>query len=159
MQRKHWAIIAIVVIVAAVAVRWLLPDDTVALDEQAPDEAVVVRSGEWQDGDSVHAASGGIAIITIDGSPHLQFTDFEMTSGPDVYLYLTPSDTPRSTSDVEGDGLRIDVSTSGDPDAHLNERGSFLVPLDMDLATLDQYGAAAAWCDDFNVLFGSAALV
>ncbi len=162
MERK--LVVGIVLLVAivaiAAAVRWFVPDATVDLDEQAPNgETIVVRTGMWRDADAAHQASGTIELVTIDGVPYLEFTDFQMTSGPDVYLYLTASPDPRSTQDVEQDGIRVDAITRGDPDAHLNERGSFFVALDMDLDALAAYEGVAAWCDDFNVLFGNASLV
>ena len=57
---------------------------------------------------------------------------------------------------MEGDGVRINVVTDEHKDARLNERGTFFVALDV--PDLDRYQGVAAWCDDFNVLFGSASL-
>lgn len=167
------AVLAIVVVMAAPK---FLPKDEVVLNQEAPPSAMamdsdsmdamdgddakpsitVQRSGTWKDGDSRHAASGAIDLVDVDGKPYLRFTDFDMTSGPDVYLYLTQSAAPRTTSDVEGNGVRIPVVTDEDSDARLNERGTFFVALDV--PNLDDYQGVAAWCDDFNVLFGSAAL-
>ena len=159
------AVLAIGLVLAAPK---FLPKDEVVLNQDAPPGSMdsmdgmddgqptitVERSGTWKDGDSRHAASGTIDLVDVDGKPYLRFTDFKMTSGPDVYLYLTESATPRSTSDVEGDGVRINVVTDEDKDARLNERGTFFVALDV--PDLDRYQGVAAWCDDFNVLFGSA---
>ncbi|MGB1586062.1 MAG: DM13 domain-containing protein [Thermoplasmatota archaeon] len=164
MERKWlWiGIGALVVVGLVLAAPKFLPKGEVQLDQARPegsadDAAIdVVRGGDWIDGDSAHKASGRIDIVTVDGDTFLRFTDFEMTAGPDVYLYLTPSADPQSTADVEGDGIRIAVKTDEDQDARLNERGTFFVPLDV--PNLDAYGGVAAWCDDFNVLFGNAPL-
>lgn len=157
------AIAAVVVIGILVALPFVLPDQTVKLDEAVPPGAAdaqteVLRTGMWQDGDPGHKASGAIDLVRIGGAHYLRFTDFEMTAGPDVYLYLTQSATPKSTADVEGDGTRISVRTDADSSPRLNERGSFFVALDMTATELATYQGVAAWCDDFNVLFAGAAL-
>lgn len=187
MNRKKLALIAGIAVVlfigAVVAAPFFLPKDTVRLDQDLPPshadtmqgaamagdamqkkreatEPVLEehRGGDWMDGDSTHKASGRIDLVTVDGLPYLRFSDFEMTAGPDVYLYLTWSASPSSAADVEGDGVRIDVATDEDRDARLNERGTFFVPLELSVDELDQYQSAVAWCDDFNVIFGTAAL-
>lgn len=164
MQRK-WILLgagALLAIAIVMAAPKFLPKGEVDLDQARPDGSSadatleVLRGGDWIDGDSAHKASGRIDLVTVDGEPFLRFTDFAMTAGPDVYLYLTPSADPQSRADVEGDGVRIAVQTDEDRDARLNERGTFFVPVDA--ADLDRYRGVAAWCDDFNVLFGNAAL-
>lgn len=180
MDRKFlYAGIAVVLLIGGViAAPYLLPKQEVHLDEAVPGAGMkdgdamgegdamameseptveTLRQAAWKDGDAAHKASGTVDLVTIDGVPYLHFQDFDLTSGPDVYLYLTKTADPQSTADVEGAGVRIDVVTEADSDARLNERGNFFVKLDMSLEALAEYEAAVAWCDDFNVLFGSAA--
>ncbi len=156
-----------VALVAIIAAPYFVPKDTVRLDQDMPpgdgagahgSDIETIRGGAWRDGDAAHQASGQIDLVTVDGVVYLRFSDFEMTAGPDVYLYLTKDAPARSTSQVEGDGIRVDVSTDADKDARLNERGTFFVPLEIPLADLDQYQGVTAWCDDFNVVFGTAIL-
>ena len=173
MDRKTWMFMAAgaaaLVVAGVMLAPKFLPKDEVVLnqalpptmdadeaDPQAAPEVVVDRAGSWRDGDAAHKASGTIELVHVDGSPYLRFTDFAMTSGPDVYLYLTPSADPQSKADVETNGVRIPVITEEDRDARLNERGTFFVAIDVpDLAS---FQGVAAWCDDFNVLFGNATL-
>lgn len=165
-KRTKWLLGGAVAVVVslAIAAPFLLPKQSVNLSQEAPpghDETATVdvhRTGSWRDADAAHKASGDISIVTVEGDVFLRFTDFDVTSGPDLYLYLTPKANPASTGDVEGDGMRIPVVTDQDKDAHINERGTFFVPVDLSLVELERYQGAAIWCDRFNVLFGSAPL-
>jgi hypothetical protein len=165
MQRK-WilaGIVAVIALGALIAAPKFLPKDAVVLDQDVPagtdtsSDVVVHGSASWRDGDPGHRASGTIDIVTVDGTPFLRLSDFTLTSGPDVYLYLTAKADATSRQDVEGDGVRIPVVTHEDKDSRLNERGTFFVATSLSLDELLSYSGAAAWCDDFNVLFANAA--
>src|SRR5688500_11642158 len=82
-----------------------LPEKTQNLSEDAPsagegtdastmpgDEpmmgSTVLADGMWG-GKAGHSASGRVELLEVGEQHYLRFEDFEMTSGPMVYLYLT----------------------------------------------------------------------
>ena len=145
-----------------------LPERTEQLSEDLPrsnetgadepmgmgSDAVVVGEGMWS-GQAGHSASGRVSLIQVGGEHYLRFEDFEMTSGPMVYLYLTPAAEADTEAEID-DGLRILIDGGADG-GEATKRGTFnqLLPAGLDLA---KYHGVAAWCDDFNVPFGTAAL-
>lgn len=83
----------------------------------------------------------------------LRFEDIEVSSGPDVYLYLTTDEDNPDDVDAEG-SLRVELDDS--------ERGTFSFTGTFTQDTLpdgfvspSEYVAAVVWCDDFSVFFGS----
>lgn len=147
-----------------------LPEQTQNLSEDAPTAgeatgasmvgdapmtgSTVVAKGTWG-GKAGHSASGRIELLQVDDKFYLRFEDFEMTSGPMVYLYLTPAQDADTESEIDA-GVRILIDGGADG-GEATKRGTFnqLLPAGLDIAN---YHGVAAWCDDFNVPFGTAAI-
>lgn len=146
-----------------------LPERTQTLDEDAPGGqpedpdataaetmtgSTVLGEGSWQ-GKAGHSASGTVQLLQVGERHYLRFIDYEMTSGPMVYLYLTPSDEADSEAEIDA-GVRILIDGGADG-GEATKRGTFnqLLPAGLDVST---YHGVAAWCDDFSVPFATAAL-
>ncbi len=116
--------------------------------------STVLAEGTWG-GKAGHSASGTVQLLQVGEQYYLRFEDFEMTSGPMVYLYLTPAQDADTKSEIDA-GVRILIDGGADG-GEATKRGTFnqLLSAGLDIA---QYPGVAAWCDDFNVPFGTAPL-
>ncbi|MEY1554656.1 DM13 domain-containing protein [Yoonia sp. R2331] len=142
-----------VVGVAVGAVGWYLTGplffDTVVSEELA--QAEVSATGTFVDADSAHRGSGTVSVVTrADGITELQFTDFEVTNGPDLEVWLTAHPDPRSSADVKG----ADWLSLGQLKGNVGNQ-AYTVPAGTDLSA---YPAVVIWCEQFGVLFSPAVL-
>src|SRR5207237_5521629 len=63
--------------------------------------ARVVASGSFRAIDAIHKGHGSASLIRLDdGPPVLRFEDFQVTNGPDLYVYLSANSAPRSTAEL-----------------------------------------------------------
>lgn len=126
-------------------------DDGADADETG--SATVLKRGEFAGKDG-HECSGVVELAADDQGRFLQFREFRMTQGPDVYCYLTPAADPDTKTEVAaGTRIRIDGGADG---GELTKTGTFAqsLPTGVD----DDAMGVAAWCDDFSVPFGAATL-
>jgi hypothetical protein len=94
-------------------------------------------------GDGTHNAEGTAREINLEnGKQFIRLENFEVTNGPDLYVYLA---TDKSTSDF------VDL---GKLKAN-NGNQNYEVPEGTDLT---KYDTVLIWCKSFSVLFGSADL-
>ena len=96
--------------------------------------------GQFQDADFIHRTSGTATITVTGDSATLDFTDFEVTNGPDLYVYLS---TDKSDSDFVDLGLISKFK--GDQSYTISDSVDFV-----------KYDNVLIWCKAFGVLFGSA---
>lgn len=150
------AALLVVAVLAVVADRYFLPEGSDRVDEDLaePEAATVLRSGTFQ-GDTGHHVSGTVELIELNGTHYLRFQDYEQTSGPDVYVYLTEQGDTDDADEVEA-GLRVLID-GGRDGGESTKVGNFLqrLPSDFDPA---RYNGVTIWCDQFNVRFGYAEL-
>lgn len=150
---------AVVVLLAAIVVGValrdkFLPERSTQLNEEASASAIVLKEGTFS-GRAGHSASGTVKLVR-DGADHyLRFENFQMTSGPMVYLYLAPSPEPDSKSEID-DATKIYIDGGADG-GELTKRGSFNQKLPAGL-DIDSFQGVGAWCDEFSVPFGVATL-
>ena len=149
-------VLVVLAIGAVVAYPIFAPKPTTQVNEAAMAGAQTLAQGTFQGaGDGIHQASGRVLLQRDGGSYYLRFEDYEATSGPDVFFYLTSTADARTTQQVES-GLRVLVP-GGSDGGEATLRGSFNVPLPADFDPA-RYRGLAIWCDQFDTLFGSAAL-
>lgn len=146
-------IAAALLLLGGVGWYFFAPKPTRTLAEPAP-VGTLIKSGIFQDGEPLHEAEGSVRLLSVDGGHVLRFEDFEATSGPDVYLYLTPAARASTVAEVEGAGVKVRTPTSM---GQATLRGDFNleVPEGLDVS---RYMGVAIWCDTYNVLFGYAEL-
>ena len=110
------------------------------------------REGMFVDADSSHRGSGTAAIIElVGGTSVLRFTDFEVTNGPDLEVWLVKADTIEKSSDVT-DSEWVSL---GQLKGNIGDQ-NYLIPEDVNA---DDFATVVIWCEQFSVLFASAALM
>jgi hypothetical protein len=112
--------------------------------EQQQQNPVSALSGEFVGaGDGTHNAEGVAKEISLeDGRKFIRFENFNVTNGPDLYVYLA---TDKNISDfVDLGALKAN-----------NGNQNYEIPDGTDLA---KYKTVVIWCKAFSVLFGSAEL-
>lgn len=150
-------LIAVVAVVAIAAFAWyafspLLFDDVVdeTIEAGATDAPIV--TGQFRDADSAHRGTGTATIFTgASGVPTLAFTEFEVTNGPDLEVWLVKLPDPQSSADVKAS----EWVSLGQLKGNIGDQ-SYAIPENVDLS---EYGSAVIWCEQFGVLFAVASLV
>lgn len=116
--------------------------------------ATVFASGGFVGVDG-HDVSGRVSLLERDGDRYLQFRDYEQTSGPDVFVYVTPADEPTTSGPVNA-GTKVRLDGGGDG-GEATKRGTFVQQLP-DAVSADDVEGIAIWCEAFGVPFGYADL-
>ena len=106
-----------------------------------------LATGTFEKIDIIHQGSGTAKLIEADGKTILRFEDFSVTSGPDLYVYLSKSETP--TGDVESLGDYLDLGLLKGTMGNQN----YELP-----AGSGDYKTAVIWCKRFGVLFSYAVM-
>lgn len=108
------------------------------------------RSGSFVDADAFHKGSGKAEILTAGGTNILRFTDFTVTNGPDLEVWLVEEPAPKTSDDVKASkwiSLGVLKGNIGDQ--------TYQIPAGTDIS---KYGSAVIWCEQFGVLFSAATL-
>jgi len=72
------------------------------------DEVIILAQGEFRGADSVHRGKGTASVLVIPGrGVEVQLSDFEVTNGPDLELWLSDQANPASSADVIGGQLAV----------------------------------------------------
>ncbi len=123
------------------------------VSEDLPDELMVsvVREGSFEGADRAHQGSGNAMLLqSATGSHLMRFTDFTVTNGPDLEVWLVADPEPansRAVLDSEWQSLGLLKGNIGDQ--------TYTIPDDVDVS---QYGSVVIWCEQFSVLFATASL-
>lgn len=123
------------------------------VEEALPTElsTTTVASGTFKDADAVHQGSGTAAMLQTAGGAHiLRFTDFKVTNGPDLVVYLVKAADIETSDDVTGSEWVLLGRLKG----NIGDQ-NYSVASDVDVS---QYKSAVIWCEQFGVLFASATL-
>ena len=126
--------------------------DTV-VSEQLPASLMVetVASGTFSDADRAHKGTGTALLLATPAGDHLlRLTDFEVTNGPDLEVWLSASADPRSSADVKAALFQSLGALKG----NIGDQ-TYVVPTDVDIS---QFKSVVIWCEQFGVLFSPAAL-
>jgi len=107
-------------------------------------EARVISRGEWKGADEFHFARGRVLVIEVaPGQYVLRVEDFSVRNGPDLYIMLSPA------ADGYQDGA-VKLGRLKATDGAFN----YEIPPGTNLET---FKSAVIWCEQFAVLFGTAA--
>jgi hypothetical protein len=103
--------------------------------------------GNFVNVDAIHQGSGTAAVLEVDGKRYLRFENFQVTNGPDLYVYLAQGMNP--SNDTASLGTYVDLGrlkgNVGDQNYELPEgTGGF--------------NTAVIWCKKFGVLFSYAVM-
>jgi hypothetical protein len=121
------------------------------LDEAAGAYGAPVARGRFGDRDAIHRGSGVATLLRTPGGDHvLQLSDFRVTNGPDLYVYLIPTAGPNTHEDVVGRGaLQLGRLKASD--------GSFAYDLPPGTNPA-VFRAAVIYCLQFHTIFSVAPL-
>lgn len=123
----------------------------VPLPALAQTTATAISGGAFQDADRSHRGAGMATLVrTSDDRVLLQFTEFSVTPGPDLEVWLVADGAPATSAAV----LASTWLSLGPLQAPEGDQ-AYVVPEDVDLA---QFGSVVIWCEDFSVLFAVATL-
>lgn len=107
-------------------------------------QARVVSRGEWKGADDFHFARGRVLVVEVaPGQYVLRVEEFSVRNGPDLYVMLSPA----------ADGYRDGAVKLGRLKA---TDGAFNYEIPPG-TNLDAFKSAVIWCEQFAVLFGTAA--
>lgn len=110
-----------------------------------------VKAGTFRDADAAHKGSGKATILQSGGGAAvLRLTEFAVTNGPDLEVWLVEAADPASASDVTGSkwvSLGPLKGNKGDQ--------NYFLPADVDASA---YNSVVIWCEQFGVLFSPAPL-
>lgn len=124
-----------------------------SMDETLPSslQPDLLASGAFVDADAVHQGKGSASIYRLeDGTSVLRFEDFEVTNGPDLYVWLSSagpgadSDAIKASRTIELEPLKGNIGSQ-----------NYVLPPDLDLAEVQ---SVVIWCRRFGVLFSQASL-
>lgn len=125
-----------------------------AVSEALPPELAleVLATGSFRDADRLHSGSGTATLVrTVGGSGILRFTDFRVTNGPDLKVWLVAAPDVESSAEVTaGEWLSL-----GPLKGNVGDQ-NYLLPEGTDLSA---WGSVVIWCERFGVLFSPATLV
>ena len=126
----------------------LLFDEVV---EEQLAEAEVIAQGTFRDADRSHKGTGTAVVVNFpNGSLEVQLSDFEVTNGPDLEVWLSAHPDPASSSDVS-DNQWISL---GQLKGNVGNQ-AYVVPERTDISV---FNSVVIWCEQFGVLFSPAAL-
>jgi electron transfer DM13 len=123
------------------------------VSEALPEEfqASAIASGVFKGADSAHQGRGKAEILqTGSGAFVLRLSDFEVTNGPDLVVYLSAAQSPGQSSDV----LAAQFVSLGPLKGNIGDQ-NYILPGDIDVTN---FGSVVIWCEQFSVLFASADL-
>lgn len=111
----------------------------------------VIAQGRFQGADSVHKGSGMAALFAgSDGAQILRLSEFEVTNGPDLEVWLVDKVDIASADDV----LNGEYLPLGQLKGNIGDQ-NYGIPSDVDLS---KYRSVVIWCEQFSVLFAAASL-
>ncbi len=114
-------------------------------------EAQVVSTGSFRDADRAHKGSGMATLVALPGGGHeIQLTEFQVTNGPDLEVWLSAHPDPEKSSDVSGNAW----IALGQLKGNVGDQ-AYSVPAGTDISTVQ---SVVIWCEQFGVLFSPAAL-
>lgn len=118
---------------------------------EALTEARALGQGQFRDADAAHKGRGQVRLVERpDGVQEVQLTDFEVTNGPDLEVWLSAHPDPASAGDVTGNPYL----SLGPLKGNVGNQ-SYAIPAG---TTLADYRSVVIWCEQFGVLFSPAAL-
>ncbi len=109
-----------------------------------------LKSGTFKDADSAHRGRGNAQILQTANGPVLRLTEFEVTNGPDLEVWLVKAPAPETSADVKAS----EWVSLGQLKGNIGDQ-TYQIPASTDI---DAYGSVVIWCEQFGVLFSPASL-
>jgi hypothetical protein len=123
------------------------------VSEALPPELMieVIASGTFSDADQLHRGAGNATLVrTAGGIGILRFTEFQVTNGPDLKVWLVKAPDIKEASDVtDSEWLSL-----GPLKGNIGDQ-NYVLPEGTDLS---EHRSVVVWCEQFGVLFSAATL-
>ena len=154
MNKVFWAVLLILILILAgiyfsgvytYFLKTEVSEELPSIDNKQ--EMAVLAEGFFGEIDFIHKGSGQASLIQSDDKVILRFEDFEVTNGPDLYVYLTKGENP--TGDLNSLGNYLNLGLLKGSKGNQN----YELP-----AGAEGYNTAVIWCKKFGVLFSYAVL-
>jgi hypothetical protein len=114
-------------------------------------EPVLLSRGRFGEIDAIHKGEGTATLFTLAGGrAGLQFEEFRVTNGPDLYVYLSGHPAPRDSGQLH-EGAALEVARLK---GNVGNQ-SYELPTGLDLS---QFKSAVIYCKRFSVVFTTAEL-
>lgn len=107
-----------------------------------------LKTGSFVDADSAHRGKGTAEILQTANGPVLRMTDFEVTNGPDLEVWLVKAPDPKSSADVKAS----EWVSLGQLKGNIGDQ-TYQIPENTDIHA---FGSVVIWCEQFGVLFSPA---
>ena len=123
------------------------------VNEALPAEfmATALKEGRFRDADLAHKGEGRAQIMrSAAGTALVRLTEFTVTNGPDLEVWLVKAPDPQSSDDVK----QSEWVSLGPLKGNKGDQ-TYIVP---DGTDIDAYGSVVIWCEQFGVLFSPATL-
>jgi len=132
------------------AVTELISEPVTEASSSAEKSSKLLGSGSFVQGDSTYTISGNAFLSRINDKLNLTFTDFEVSNGPDLFVYAVKTDS------TENSELKATVASGGfiKLSALKGNLGDQNYLLDAEFET-KQYEVISIWCRRFSRNFGS----
>jgi hypothetical protein len=149
--RRWWWAVAVLV-VAGLPVAWYLASplfiDRIVAEQFTASGGELAR-GMFTDADGFHKGSGTARAVSLPEGAELRFEAFQVTNGPDLYVYLAAHPQPRSRAQVDEGFVNLGrLKGNVGPQA-------YAIPPGTDLR---QYRSVVIYCRAFHVVFSTATL-
>ncbi|WP_319529478.1 DM13 domain-containing protein [uncultured Cohaesibacter sp.] len=113
--------------------------------------SIVLSKGSFRNADQIHRGKGLVNVVKLsNGRVEVQLSEFEVTNGPDLELWLSSHPNPKTSSDV----LEENWVSLGLLKGNIGNQ-SYTVPPSVNIG---QYHSLVVWCEQFGVLFSPAPL-
>ena len=82
---------------------FFISDRSTQVEESSIDEQAEVLKRSTFVGTAGHDVTGTVLLVEHNGELYLRFENYSQTPGPDVFVYVTPSETPDSNAEIAAD--------------------------------------------------------
>jgi len=107
------------------------------------------RTGDFRDADGAHRGSGKARVLDLEtGGALLRFTEFDVTNGPDLEVWLVQEPDPKASADV----IASKWMSLGPLKGNKGDQ-TYVIP---DGTNIAEWGSVVIWCEQFGVLFSVA---
>jgi len=118
--------------------------------ESIAEGGTILATGQFSGADASHKGAGQVAVIDQNGQTIVRFTEFEVTNGPDLYVWLVKAGNIQKSADVKAsEWIELGVLKGNIGDQN------YSLPAGTDIS---EYQTVIVWCRQFGVLFAAAAL-
>ena len=127
--------------------------ETIVSEEVSTEEKVILAEGKFTQGDSTYSISGTTRVVEESGVRMLLVSDFAVTNGPDLFVYVvsSESDDNASVKNAVNDGKFVNLAPLK------GNRGDqmYIIP---EGVVIDENTVVSIWCKRFSRNFGAAKL-